>query len=84
MLRTVSARNSPGECGIDRHLLAERSLARFRRPVLAEGDEELLVAGETILHRRRLAGKRGAISVIGSRDTRYVRDILRERLLTIE
>ena len=84
MLRTVSARYSAGECAVGHDLLAQRRLPHLRRIVLTEGDEELLVAGESILHGRRLAGEGSTVSVISGRDARHIGDVLGQRLLAIE
>src|SRR5271169_4143051 len=68
---------------IRHHLLAQRSLSNLRCVVLAEGDEELLVAGETVLYGRRLACERSPISVIGCRKASNIGDVLGQCLLAV-
>src|SRR5271157_3719333 len=69
---------------IRHHLLTQRCVSTFRRVVLAECDEELLVAGKAILRGSSLTCKRGTVSVIGGRDTCYVGDVFGQRLLAVD
>jgi len=64
-------------------LLAQGSFARLRFPVLAKGDEELLVAGKDILNGSRFAGQLGAISIVSSGDAGNVGDVFRQSLLAV-
>jgi len=54
-LRTSSARYWPGEWPSVQYLLAERFVATLLGPGLSEGEKELLIAGESVMHRGRLA-----------------------------
>src|SRR5580700_2930127 len=64
-------------------LAAECGLAGLRSPVLAKGDEELLVAGESVLRGAFLPLKRGAIAVVGCGDAAEVGDVFVDRLLAV-
>src|SRR3546814_8909310 len=50
---------------VGRNLLAQRRVARLRRPGLGISNEETLVAREAVDYRRLLAAQRRAIGVIG-------------------
>ncbi len=66
------------------HLRAQCGIARFRSIILRKGDKELLIAGKSLLLRRRLAAKRRALAVIRSRVTGIVSNFFRQRLLAID
>ena len=82
-MRTVAARYSAGECGSVITCCRSAASRVFDRPVLTEGDEELLVAGEAILHGARFARQRGVVAIIGGGDSGDVGDIFRQRLLAV-
>jgi len=63
--------------GVSEHLASQRGITSLRTPVLAKRDEELLVAGEPVLHRSGLPPKRGTISVIRSRYSGQISNIAR-------
>ena len=69
---------------VGHHLLAQRSFARLVAPVLSEGNEELLIAGESIVHWSGLALERCAVAVIRSGDAGYVRDVFCKRLPAVD
>src|SRR3546814_5416385 len=58
-------------------------VAHLGRPRLRIGDEEALIAGEAVDHRRFLAVQRSAIRVIRRLQPRDVGDILTQRQLAV-
>src|SRR5580704_1694324 len=68
---------------IGHHLLAKGGFTLFRSPVLSEGDEELLVAGESVLNGGGLASERGVVGIEGCGDAGVVGDVFGERLLAV-
>ena len=84
MLRTVSARNCAGAWPSVSDAAAQRSRRVLRRPGLGKGEEEALVAGEAVDHRRWLAVQRRLVGVVGGGEAGDVGDILAERQLAVE
>src|SRR5580693_8613991 len=72
-----------GGVRVGHHLLAERGFTLFRSPVLSEGDEELLVAGESVLGGGGLASERGVVGIERCGDTGVVGNVFRKRLLAV-
>ena len=73
-----------GGVGIDEDLLAEGGVAGDGAPVLAEGDEELLVAGEVVDLGGFGAFEGGVEAVVGCGETGYVGDVFAEGLLAVD
>ena len=73
-----------GRVRVREHLLTEGRLTVFRTPVLSESNEELLIRGEAFLRGSRLAGERSVIAVIGGGNSRYVCDVFRQSLFTVD
>ncbi len=69
-----------GGVRVRQYLLAERSVPSFRRPVLTESDEELLVPGEDILLWRTFVCELGAVAVEGRGDAGEVGNVFVYRL----
>ena len=69
---------------IGNHLRAHRRVAGLFAPRLREGEEEPLVAGESVDHRRGLAAERLVISEIGHGESGDVGDVLAQRLLAVD
>src|SRR5260370_29873026 len=65
------------------HLLAERRFALLLSPILSEGDEELLVAGEAVLGGGGLARERGAVAVVGGGEAGNVGDVFSQGLFAV-
>src|SRR3546814_18382200 len=59
-------------------LLPDRIVARLVAPRLRKGEEETLVAGQSVDRRRRLAAERAVIGVIGDFQPRQIGDIRSE------
>src|SRR5579862_3680205 len=68
---------------VSHHLLAELCFSRLGSPGLSKGDEELLVAGESVLHRGGYARERSMVAIIGGRETRDVGDVFSDGLLSV-
>src|SRR3546814_14741385 len=64
---------------VARHLLLDRVVARLVAPRLGKGQEEALVAGQSVDHRRRRAAERAVICVIGDFEPGEIGDILAHR-----
>ena len=73
-----------GRMRVGENFLAQRGISGERAPVLAEGDEELLIVGETILGGRRFAAERRLVAIVGGRDSGDVSDILGQGLLAVD
>ena len=73
-----------GGVGIGEDLLAESGVAGDGAPVLTEGDEELLVAGEAADLGRVAAFERGVEGVEGGGETGYVGDVFAEGLPAVD
>src|ERR1700678_2437567 len=68
---------------IDQDLLTLRLLSRLGGPFLTKGEEELLLASQTLIHRRGLPAQRRDPGIMGCRDAGIVGDILAQGLLAI-
>ena len=73
-----------GGVGIDEDLLAESGVASDGAPVLTEGDEELLVAGEVVDFGGFGAFEGGVEAVVGCGETGHVGDVFAEGLLAVD
>ncbi len=62
----------------------QRLVAHLGRPALRIGDEEALVAGEAVDHRRFLAAQAGAVGLVGRLQAGDVGDILAQRQLAVD
>ena len=69
---------------IGRDALPGHLLAHFRPPCLGKGDEEPLVAGQTVDNRRGLALQRELVSLIGHRDAAQIADVFTQRQLAAQ
>src|SRR5216683_989317 len=65
------------------HLLPRRSFTCLASPVLSEGNKELLVAGEAILRGSDLSRKGLVVAIVGSGETRDIRDVFPKRLFAV-
>ena len=79
-----SARGSAGRMAVGCDLVAERTVAILLAPALREGEEEALVAGQSVEHRRRLAAERGDISLVRGDQAGDIGDVLAKHLLTVD
>src|SRR5262245_8883378 len=64
----IPHRNAPvfaGSMGVRKDLLPQSFRTNLLSPVLPESDEELLIAGKSVLLRRRLSTQGRAITIIG-------------------
>ena len=79
------ARYFAGQCGSVEQLLAQRVVAGLATPHLRVAEEEALVAGEAVDHRRRLAVLSDSV-VGGVRDLEAaeVADVLAQRQLAVD
>ena len=64
--------------------VAQRRLAGALAAALGVAEEEALVAGQAVDHRRRAAVQRGAIGVVGGGEAGEIGDILAQRQLAVE
>src|SRR3546814_2829310 len=65
-------------------LLPDRIVARLVAPRLRKGEEETLVAGQSVDRRRRLAAERAVIGVIGDFQPRQIGDIFAHRQVGVD
>src|SRR5687767_14259771 len=72
-----------GRVGIDGEQLLQQLVAILGAPDLAVAQEEALIAGEAVDHRRRLAAQRHLVGVVGDGEAGQVRDILAEGQLAV-
>ena len=84
MLRTVCTRHGPGRVDVGCDPRAQRRVAQLAAMRLGVGEEEALVAGQPVDHRRRLAVQRRLIRFVGRGEPGDVGDILAELLLAVE
>ena len=84
MLRTVCARYWSGAWPLVAIALAQRCVAHLGRPGLGVSEEEALVAGQAVDHRRWLAASEALIGVVGRGEAGDVGDILAERQLAVD
>jgi hypothetical protein len=73
-----------GGVGVGEDLAPEGGVAGDGAPVLSEGDEELLVAGEVVDFGGVGAFEGGVEAVVGCGETGYVSDIFSEGLLAVD
>ncbi len=84
MLRTVSAAILRRRVRVGHDLLTQCCIARLRRVVLSERDEELLIAEKPSCSGAVLPFERRLVAVIRSRDAGDVGDVFRQYLLAVQ
>src|SRR3546814_1714419 len=81
--RAVYARALRG-VRVARDRLPDHIVARLVAPRLRKGEEETLVAGQSVDRRRRLAAERAVIGVIGDFQPRQIGDIFAPRKVGVD
>ena len=77
-------RNRRGLCGSDATCVLIASSRCAPRHACANDEEEALVAGQSVEHRRRLAVERHLVRLIGNLQPRHVADILAHRQRAVD